>query len=127
MNLRWFTKILSCAIPGVGLGIFLLGEWGISARAPGWVRTVGMEIQAAGRDAGTQWMVMVCLVSYFGTFLILERRQSNSTPHPSPLPVRGGEGGENATACRTTSLSPNVALGRKPWQKSAPSRIPVRL
>ena len=87
MNLRWFTKILSCAIPGVGLGIFLLGEWGISARAPDWVRTVGMEIQAAGRDAGTQWMVVACLVSYFGTFLFLERRLFQ--PQKNPKNAKG--------------------------------------
>ncbi len=40
-------------------------------------------------------MVVVCLVSYFVVFLFLKRRQSISTPHPGPLPDRGGEGGEN--------------------------------
>lgn len=33
-----------------------------------------VEIQAACRDAGTQWMVVVCLASYFMTFLFLEWR-----------------------------------------------------
>jgi len=57
-----------------------------------WLQLVAREIQAVCRDAGTQWMVVACLLSYFVTFLILERRL-NSTPHLGPLPDRGGEGG----------------------------------
>lgn len=39
-----------------------------------WLRTLALEIQAASRDGGTQWMVVLCLVSYLLMFEVLDRR-----------------------------------------------------
>ena len=67
---RYFASLVICAI----FVLVFFSGYIISADAPGWMRVVGVEIQAACRDAGTQWMVVVCLVSYFVVFLFLERR-----------------------------------------------------
>ncbi len=63
----------------------VLSDWVLSPASTGWLRVIGLEIQAACRDAGTQWMVVVCLMSYFVTFRLLNRKQSNSTPYPGHL------------------------------------------
>jgi O-antigen ligase len=57
-----------------------------SVSAPIFLRSIALEIQAACRDAGTQWMVVACLVSYFITFLVLGRPriQSHSTLNVQP-------------------------------------------
>ena len=57
---------------------FLFFSSATSVFAPEWLQTVAREIQAACRDAGTQWMVVVCLVSYLGTFFFLEKRADRS-------------------------------------------------
>lgn len=67
-------RCASWVLVGGSLGLALLSTWIVSGNAPGGWRMVGVEIQAAGRDAGTQWMVVVCLMSYLVTFLFLERR-----------------------------------------------------
>jgi len=68
---------------------------------------IGREIQAAGRDASTQWMVAVCLLSYFVTFLILERR----------LPQRGTEGAKG----KPSTLRPAAHESCSSGCESAPS------
>ena len=85
---RYFGSLVICAI----FVLVFFSRYLISSDAPGWMRVVGVEIQAACRDAGTQWMVVVCLVSYFVVFLFLERRLAGSqrsevggqTPDPRP-------------------------------------------
>ena len=89
-----------------------------------WLQLVALEIQAACRDTGTQWMVVLCLLSYLITFLVLAKRL-NSTPHPNPsppaplpsdgrgwrraLPNRGGEGvsWSAASSANTAALPTN--------------------
>ena len=73
---------LKIILPLIPLGAILAGllfsAYATTANAPGWLRMVSVEIQAACRDAGTQWMVVVCLVSYLGTFFFLEKRADRS-------------------------------------------------
>jgi hypothetical protein len=52
----------------------MFGDSARSIGSPEWLQTITREIQAACRDAGTQRMVVACLLSYFVTFLFLERR-----------------------------------------------------
>jgi hypothetical protein len=52
----------------------LFSAWPGSTNAPSWLLALSREIQAACRDAGTQWLVVACLVCYFITFLVLGRR-----------------------------------------------------
>jgi len=100
---RVFKIVIPLGLLALLLAGVLFSGYATTANAPGWLRQVSVEIQAACRDAGTQWMVVVCLLSYFITFLILERRvlpqratkgakETVSTPHPD-APGRGGEGG----------------------------------
>ena len=49
----------------------LFGGCSTTANVPGWLRMVGVEIQAVFRDPGTQWMVFLCAGIYFVTFLLL--------------------------------------------------------
>ena len=46
-------------------------DWTVSGTAPGWMRFVGIEIQAVFRDPGTQWMGFLCAGIYFATFSVL--------------------------------------------------------
>jgi O-antigen ligase len=91
---RYVSSVLVCVI----LALVLLSEWIVSGTAPGWLQSVGMEIQAACRDTGTQWMVMVCLVSYFVTFLFLERRLFE--------PQKNAENAKEETAPPTSDFWP---------------------
>ncbi len=67
-------RYLSIGMVCLMLAAVGIGEWSHSASAPDWLRMVSIEIQVACRDAGTQWMVVICLVSYFIVFVFLERR-----------------------------------------------------
>jgi O-antigen ligase len=80
------------------VGLVLLSPYFAAPTAPAWLRVVGAEVQAACRDPGTQWMVVVCLVSYFVVFLFLETKskaqglkskasETHTSPRPSPLPA----------------------------------------
>ncbi len=71
---HWFKMFLPVAVLLAGLLGMLFSNLASSGKLSLPIQTVALEIQAAARDAGTQWMVMVCLASYFGTFLFLERR-----------------------------------------------------
>ena len=61
---RYFGCLVICAI----FVLVFFSGYIISADAPGCMRMVGVEIQAACRDAGTQWMVVICLLSYLIVF-----------------------------------------------------------
>ena len=94
---RYITLSLVCAIL-VAVGF---SEWAVSAAAPGWLRMVYFEIQAACRDAGTQWMVVVCLLSYLNVFLFLERRI---------LPQKNTENTKQITAPPTPGFRPLTSI-----------------
>ncbi len=93
MARRLFTAFVPAALVGL-VSAALFGGFLTHCRIE-WLQMVAREIQAACRDAGTQWMVVVCLLSYLVTFLILQRRLpergpdganvKHSTPHPGPL------------------------------------------
>jgi hypothetical protein len=72
------------------LSLLVFGPVFLSPRSPAWLQLIAREIQAACRDAGTQWLVMACLVCYFITFLVLGRRLAplNSQPSTSATPSR---------------------------------------
>ena len=73
---------LKIILPLILLGAILAGvlfsAYATAANAPGWLRMASVEIQAAFRDAGTQWMVVVCLLSYFIVFVVIEARSNVS-------------------------------------------------
>src|ERR1035437_718081 len=54
-----------------GLILFADFIWGTSA---GFLGSITREVTAACRDSQTQWMVVLCLASYFVMLLFLERR-----------------------------------------------------
>lgn len=54
--------------------LLLLGPVLHQVRAPEWLQAVAWEVTAVCRDASTQWMVVVCLLSYLVALLVLERR-----------------------------------------------------
>ena len=94
------TIILSLGLVGALVTGLIFSSFTLAAGAPQWVQTVAREIQAACRDAGTQWMVVVCLVSYLIVFAVLARRfkfqvsslkskvtETFTSPRPSPLPA----------------------------------------
>lgn len=93
MARRLFTAFVPAALVGL-VSAALFGGFLTHCRIE-WLQMVAREIQAACRDAGTQWMVVVCLLSYLVMFLILQRRLpergpdganvKHSTPHPGPL------------------------------------------
>ncbi len=93
MARRLFTAFVPAALVGL-VSAALFGGFLTHCRIE-WLQMVAREIQATCRDAGTQWMVVVCLLSYLVTFLILQRRLpergpdganvKHSTPHPGPL------------------------------------------
>ncbi len=56
------------------VSLVLFGNYAPSVSSPEWLQILAREIQAACRDAGTQWMVVVCLLSYFAVFLFLGKR-----------------------------------------------------
>ena len=57
--------------------LFAGGSLGTSS---GLVGSMIREITAVSRDAGTQWMLVVCLLVYFVAFTLLERRAKLSRP-----------------------------------------------
>jgi hypothetical protein len=74
VGLRALKTVILFGLLASALAGFLFAEYSTTADAPGWLRLVSIKIQAASRDAATQWMVVICLLSYFVTFLILARR-----------------------------------------------------
>jgi hypothetical protein len=106
------------------VGLVLLSPYFAAPTAPAWLRVVGAEVQAACRDPGTQWMVVVCLASYLAVFLFLERRLfqpqmstegpglpvvTHTSPRPSPLPA-GAERVKSFALFRGHLGNPNVWL-----------------
>jgi hypothetical protein len=95
-------RIFKVIIP-VGLWALLLlgalfGNYSLSLLSPAELQFIAREIQAACRDAGTQWMVAVCLLSYLIVFIVLEAKSQVSglkskvasesevkSRHPSPV------------------------------------------
>ena len=78
-----FSFVLLCVI----LLAAGLADWWVSGNPPSRLRTAAYEVQAACRDGGTQWMVVVCLVSYFGTFVVLASR--TRLPQATPANPKG--------------------------------------
>ncbi len=101
---------MSSGLVCVLLVLVLLSEWLVSGTAPGWLRMVGIEIQAACRDTGTQWMVVACLVSYFGTFLFLEWRLFQ--PQKNPENTKGKTPSPPSVFRSPTSISAFLAFFR---------------
>jgi len=66
--------ILSASLIAVILACCLFSGFAQRTMQVGWLRMVCGEIQAACRDAGTQWMVVVCLLSYLIVFVVLEAK-----------------------------------------------------
>ncbi len=77
---------------------FWFSDYVTAANSPGWLRKVSVEIQAACRDAGTQWMVIICLLSYLIVFIVLEAKSNAqslkskgneilTSPWSAPLPA----------------------------------------
>jgi hypothetical protein len=87
--LRHWLRVILPILLLAGLAAALFSDFFHSPAAPAFLQTVTREIQAASQDAGTQWMVVVCLLSYFIVFLVLKRRI---------LPQRGTEGTKEAQA-----------------------------
>lgn len=101
------TTLVLVLVSVVFVGVFFSQLAAISGRAD-WLRTIVLEIQAACRDPGTQWMVVLCLVSYFAAFVVLESRRrrwpqententevqkiAHSSPRPTPLPSGAEKG-----------------------------------
>jgi hypothetical protein len=75
-------RCLKMILPaGLFLGlaaVSLFSSLGVSVNAPQWIQTIAHEIQAACRDAGTQWMVAACLFGYFVVFVVLEAKSNIS-------------------------------------------------
>lgn len=65
------------ALIGMILASVLFSQFARATTHFQWLQTVVIEIEAACRDAGTQWMVVLCLASYFVMFVILEKRAGN--------------------------------------------------
>ena len=129
---HWFKRLLPVAVLLTGLLGMLFSNLASSGKLSMPVQTVALEIQAAARDPGTQWMVMVCLASYFVTFLFLDCKSkgrglesgaaatggenrihtsppaslhSPGAPHPACghlLPIRCGEGKSDGRGWRRT-------------------------
>ena len=89
---RRLKTILTLILLGAILAGLLFSGYATTGNAPSWVRMVSVEIQAACRDAGTQWMVVVCLVSYFIVFVFLERR---ILPQDSTKITKTADGGQS--------------------------------
>lgn len=110
MARRFFTAFVPAALIGL-VSAALFGGFLTHCQIE-WLQFVAREIQAACRDAGTQWMVVVCLLSYFVTFLILQGRlpqrgaEGANLGSGNSLPGRGGEG---ALFCRLM-VSPDFWL-----------------
>jgi hypothetical protein len=88
--IRCFKSLLGCSFLVFVFGILLFSNWSVLPGAPQWLQTTTREIQAACRDSGTQWMVVVCLVSYFTVFLVLEAK-SKAQSLKSKVEDRGTE------------------------------------
>jgi hypothetical protein len=71
---RWLKAIIPGSLFLTLAAICLFSSFGLSATAPQWLQLLAREIQAACRDAGTQWMVAVCLLSYLIVFVVLEAK-----------------------------------------------------
>ena len=83
----------------------LFGGYSTTTDAPAWLRIVGIEIQAACRDAGTQWMVVVCLVSYFVVFLFLEKRSKVQSSSCKPESESEAQSAKTPSSKRHHSIS----------------------
>lgn len=75
----WLGGILKTGFLALVLALCLFGDCPAVKTAP-VIGGILNEIVAAGRDPSTQWMVALCLLTYLGTFLLLERRLSSGTP-----------------------------------------------
>lgn len=71
---RIFKIILPFGLLVALLAVALFGSYCLSFSSPEWLQFFAREIQAACRDAGTQWMVAGCLLSYFIIFVVLEAK-----------------------------------------------------
>lgn len=69
-----FFVVLPILLLAILLAALLFSSAFSSPTGPRWIQFIFREVAAACRDAGTQWMVVACLVSYFVTFLVLEGR-----------------------------------------------------
>src|SRR6478736_3339495 len=74
MMLRWLkAKAAVFFCTGV-VFLALFGSCSLSFSSPECLQFLAREIQTACRDAWTQWMVVVCLLSYFIVFAVLEAK-----------------------------------------------------
>ncbi len=92
----------------------LFGAYSTTANAPGWLRMVGVEIQAVFRDPGTQWMVFLCAGIYFVTFLLLGKNREQK------VESRNGAGGK-AEIWKAESRNSVIAKGTENLQPSTSS------
>ena len=69
-----FKVVLPFGLLAAVLAMVLFSGYTQPFSSPEWVQFLTREIQAACRDLSTQWMVVVCLVSYFVVFAVLARR-----------------------------------------------------
>jgi len=84
MNLRMIKPVPTVIVWATLLGAPLFSDYWVAGVNTGWTRTVALEIWAASRDPGMQWMIVLCLTVYFVTFLLIEGGLRRMTSRSSP-------------------------------------------
>lgn len=104
MTRRSLGNIAGMCVVAVFAAMLLGSGYMASPGAPVWLRMVGVEIQAACRDAGTQWMIVSCLVAYFIACVVLG----------SKLKIHGSKSKPTHTSPQATKSRPRTQLFRDP-------------
>ena len=102
-QLRRFIPILVFLLIALTGCAVLFSEYFASGFRTGWLSVIAVEIRAACRDPGTQWMLFLCAGIYFVTFTLLAGRFRSS----------GRESAPNFQMCEPTHVGCYWILGRQ--------------
>jgi O-antigen ligase len=110
MKRRIFKRAASFCVLALFATAILFSEFFLSHASPGWLRSLAIEVRAACRDPGTQWMVFLCAGIYFVTFTALGKRGARNA-ESSFAQGYGGQGGKGEP--RTSNPEPRTLSGER--------------